>query len=139
MNMINLTNSLTHLLSTHTSLLTSLLTSLEQTQHGALARHSRATADLVYTRATLLGLQAKVHTFAHPPPEEFVRALREFKRVQGSGEKALRDREALAKRELELYERAGKSGMRDLAARKEWLGGVIGRTEREIEKLGEGV
>lgn len=84
----------------------------------------------------MLNLQSKIHTFSNPPPPEFVAALKEFKRQQGSGEKALRDRESLAKRELELYERAGERGMRDLARRKVGLEKEIERMEREIEKLG---
>lgn len=93
---------------------------------------------MLHTRATVLGLQAKIHTFSHPPPAEFVAALKEFKKQQGSGEKALKNREALAKKELEAYERAGEKGMKDLARRKEYLANEIARIELEIEKLGRG-
>jgi len=86
----------------------------------------------------MLGLQAKIHTFAHPPPAEFVSALKAFKKQQGSGEKALRDREELARRALELYGRAGERGMRDLAGRKEWLVREIAQMESEIGKLEDG-
>ncbi|KAF1944267.1 hypothetical protein EJ02DRAFT_452636 [Clathrospora elynae] len=134
----SLTNSLSTLLATHSSLLSTSIKILEQTQHGSLSRHTKSSADLQHTRATLLGLQAKTHTSAHPPPAEFVAALKEFKRCQKSGEKALRDRESLARRELELYERAGLKGMRDLAVRKEFLSNDVARTEREINKLERG-
>lgn len=70
----------------------------------------------------LLGLQAKIHTLLHPPPAEFVDALKEFRKGLGGGKRALWDREALARRELELYGKAGEKGMRDLARRKEGLG-----------------
>ncbi|KNG50044.1 galactosyl transferase [Stemphylium lycopersici] len=135
---MHLTHSFSTLLSTHTTLLTLAIKSLEQTQQGALARHTKSTAELLHTRATLLGLQAKIHSVSHAPPAEFLAALREFKKKQGSGERALRDREALAKRELELYERAGAKGMRDLAARKVWLGGEVERVEGEVGKLERG-
>lgn len=74
----------------------------------------------------------------HAPPPEFVAALKEFKKSQGSGEKALRDREGMARRELELYKRAGEKGMRDLAKRKEWLVSEIGGVEAEASKLENG-
>lgn len=75
---------------------------------------------------------------AHPPPADFVAALRQFKKLQGSGEKALSDREQLARRELDLYGKAGEKGMRDLARRKAWVVGEIGRVEGEIAGLGVG-
>jgi hypothetical protein len=133
---IHLTNTTTTLLTTHLTLLTTSIRILEQIQHGALSRHTKSSAELLQMRATVLGLQAKMHTLTHPPPAEFVAALKEFRKAQGSGEKALRDREALARQELELYERAGEKGMRDLAKRKVWLESEIGGVEGEIEKLG---
>ncbi|KAF1917180.1 hypothetical protein BDU57DRAFT_557231 [Ampelomyces quisqualis] len=135
---IDLTNTMSALLTTHLSLLSTSIRILEQTQHGALARHTKSSAELLHARATVLGLQAKLHTFAHPPPPEFVAALKEYKKAQGTGEKALKDREALARRELELYEKAGGKGMRDLAGRKVWLESEIRNVEGEIEKLGNG-
>lgn len=132
---IQLTNTISALLTTHLSFLTTSIRILEQTQHGALARHTKSSAELLHMRATVLGLQAKIHTFSHPPPPEFVAALKEFKKAQGSGEKALRDREALSMRELELYEKAGEKGMRDLAKRKQWLMGEMDDVEREIRRL----
>lgn len=132
---IQLINTMSALLTAHLSFLTTSIRILEQTQHGALARHTKSSAELLHTRATALGLQAKIHTFSHPPPPEFVAALKEFKKAQGSGEKALRDREALAKRELELYEKAGEKGMRDLAKRKQWLMGEMEDVESEIRRL----
>ena len=125
---LQLTHTLTTLLTTHLTLLTTTLRILERTQHGALARHTRSTAELLHTRSTLLGLQAQIHTLAHPPPVEFLAALKSYRAQQGGVEKALRDREALARRELDLYGQAGERGMRDLAGRK----GVL---EREIEKV----
>ncbi|USP81009.1 uncharacterized protein yc1106_08283 [Curvularia clavata] len=136
---LHLTHSFTTLLATHSTLLSAAIKILEQTQQGALARHTRSSAELLHTRATLLSLQAKIHSFSHPPPAEFVAALKQFKKSQGSGEKALRDREALARQELELYERAGERGMRDLAKRKEWLVAEVRRVEEEIGKLERGV
>lgn len=135
---LSLTNTISTLLTTYLSLLSASVKILEQTQHGLLPRHSKSSAELLHTRATALGLQAKIHTFSHPPPTEFVIALKAFKKQQGSGEKALRDREALARRELELYEREGEKGMRDLARRKEFLTGEGERIEEEIGKLEHG-
>lgn len=132
---IDLTNTMSAMLTTHLSLLSTSIRIIEQTQHGALARHTKSTAELLHARATVLGLQAKIHTLAHPPPPEFVAALKEYKKAQGTGEKALKDREALARRELELYEKAGEKGMRDLAGRKVWLESEIRGVEGEIEKL----
>jgi hypothetical protein len=135
---IHLTNTSTALLITHLTLLTTSIRILEQTQHGALARHTKSSAELLHMRATVLGLQAKMHAIAHAPPAEFVAALKAYRNAQGSGEKALRDREALAKQGLELYERAGEKGMRDLAKRKGWLVAEILGVEGEIEKLNAG-
>ncbi|KAF2130709.1 hypothetical protein P153DRAFT_274627, partial [Dothidotthia symphoricarpi CBS 119687] len=129
---ITLINTASSLLATHRSLLESSIRILEQTQHGALARHTKSRAELLHSRATLLGLQAKIHACSHPPPAEFVAALKEFRRLQGVGEKALRNREALARSELALYERAGEKGMRDLARRKGELEREIGRVEGEV-------
>jgi hypothetical protein len=132
---INLTNTASTLLSTHLNLLSASIRILEQTQHGALARYTKSSAELVHTRATILGLQSKIHMLTHAPPPEFVAALKEFKKSQGSGEKAMKDREGMARRELELYERAGEKGMRDLAKRKEWLASEISNVEAEVSKL----
>jgi hypothetical protein len=132
---VHLTDTTTTLLTTHLSLLSTGIRILEQTQHGALARHTKSSAELLHTRATVLGLQAKIHTFTHPPPPEFIAALKEFKKSQGSGEKALRDREALARRELELYAKAGERGMLDLSKRKTWLDAEITGIQSEIERL----
>lgn len=135
---LNLTNTLSTLLSTHLTLLTTSIRILEQTQHGALARHTKSSAELLHARATVLGLQAKIHSVAHPPPAELIAALKEFRKQQGSGEKALRDREGLARRELELYSKAGEKGMLDLAGRKKWLGSETAQVEEEIKKLERG-
>lgn len=135
---IALTNTLTTHLSTHLTLLTHAIHVLELTQHGSLSRHTRSSAELLHTRSSLLSLQAKLHTFTHPPPAEFMAALKEFRRQQGSGEKKLKDRESLARRELELYGKAGEKGMRDLARRKGVLLGEIERCEAEVGKLERG-
>ncbi|KAH8717122.1 hypothetical protein GQ44DRAFT_751892 [Phaeosphaeriaceae sp. PMI808] len=135
---IELSNITSTLLATHLHLLSTSIRIMEQTQHGALARHTKASAELLHTRATLLALQAKIHTFSHPPPPEFVSALKEFRKSQGTGEKALRDRESLARQEIELYEKAGEKGMRDLAKRKEYLVSETQKVEEEISKLERG-
>jgi hypothetical protein len=135
---IDLANTTSTLLHTHLTLLKTSIRILERTQHGALARHTKSSAELLHLRATVLGLQAKMHTISHPPPPEFVAALKEFKKQQGSGEKGLKDREALARRELELYGKAGEKGMRDLARRKGVLEREIARMKGEIEKLERG-
>lgn len=132
---LQLTHSFSLLLAAHSALLTAAIQALEQTQQGALARHTRSSAELLHARSVVLGLQAKIHSYSHAPPAEFVAALKQFRRAQGSGERALKDREALANRELELYERAGDKGMRDLAARKMWLVDEVQRVEAEIGKL----
>ena len=131
----DLANTAVSYLATHRQLLETSIRILEQTQHGSLARRTKSSAELLHTKATLLGLQAKIHTISRPPPAEFVAALKEFKKQQGSGEKALRDREAIARKELELYERAGGKVMRDLAKRKAVLMGEIKRVEGEVRKL----
>ncbi|KAH6618922.1 hypothetical protein C7974DRAFT_401142 [Boeremia exigua] len=133
-----LTNALTSLLSLHRQILETSVRILEQTQHGSLARHTKARAELLHSRATLLGLQARCYTFGHPPPAEFVSALKEFRKSQGSGERALRDREALARQSLKLYEQAGEKGVRELAKRKAYLDAETGRMEDEIEALERG-
>jgi hypothetical protein len=74
----------------------------------------------------------------HPPPAEFVDALKEFRKGLGGGKRALWDREALARRELELYGKAGEKGMRDLARRKEGLVKEVERVEAEVSKLEKG-
>jgi uncharacterized small protein (DUF1192 family) len=51
---------------------------------------------------------------------------------------ALKDREALARQALDLYEKAGDKGMRDVARRAKFLQAEIKRTEAEIEKLERG-
>ena len=133
-----LTNNLTSLLSLHKSVLETSIRIIEQTQHGSLSRHTQARVSLLHSRATLLGLQAKCYTFGHPPPAEFVAALKEFRKKQGTGERALRDREELAKQGLRLYEQAGEKGVRELAKRKAVLEGEIGRIMRDIESLERG-
>lgn len=133
-----LTNTLTTLLTLHKQVLETSIGILEQIQHGSLARHTKARAELLHSRATLLGLQARCWTFGHPPPAEFVSALKEFRRSQGSGERALRDREQLARQSLKLYEQAGEKGIRELARRKKVLESEMGRMEGEIESLERG-
>lgn len=71
----------------------------------------------------------------HPPPAEFVDALRNYKASQGSTENGLKNREALAKKTLELYEKAGERAMRDIAKRALYLKKEIESTRGEIEKL----
>ncbi|KAH6841383.1 hypothetical protein AA0119_g9366 [Alternaria tenuissima] len=134
----HLTNTLTTLLNTHSTLLSTSIKILEQTQQGALARHTKSSAELLQTKAILLGLQAKIHTLLHPPPPEFVDALKEYRKGLGGGKRALWDREALARRELELYGKAGEKGMRDLAKRKKGLAEEAERIEAEISKLQRG-
>jgi len=129
---LHLINALSTTLSTHLALLKTSIRILEQTQHGALARQTRSSADLLHSRSILLGLQAQLHMLTHPPPAEVIAALKQFKKMQGSGEKALKDREQLAKRELDLYRRAGEKGMRDLARRKVSVVAEIARVEGEI-------
>jgi hypothetical protein len=64
-----------------------------------------------------------------------VDALKEYRKGLGGGKRALWDREALARRELELYGKAGEKGMRDLARRKEGLAKEVERVEAEVKKL----
>ena len=133
-----LTDNLTSLLSLHKQTLETSIRILEQTSHGSLARYTKARAELLHSRATLLGLQARCYSFGHPPPAEFVAALKEFRKSQGSGERALRDREALARQSLRLYEQAGEKGIRELAKRKAYLDAEMARMEREIIDLERG-
>lgn len=135
---LHLANTAYAVLTTHRTLLQTSIRILEQTQHGTLTRTTKSRAEHLHARAALLGLQARIHTHTHPPPAEFVAALKNFKAEQGASEKGLRDREALARRELELYRGAGEKGMRDLARRKVWLRGEIERVEAEIGSLERG-
>ncbi|KAJ4297674.1 hypothetical protein N0V90_005568 [Kalmusia sp. IMI 367209] len=135
---VHLANTARALLDLHLSLLQTSILILERTQHGALARATSTHAEHIAARASLLGLQARIHTHTHPPPAEFVAALKRFRAEQGSSEVRLRDREGLARRTLELYGKAGERGMRDLAGRKEVLLGEIRRIEVEIEGLESG-
>jgi hypothetical protein len=135
---LHLINSASALLLTHSSLLSASIRILEQTQHGALSRHTKSSAEFLHTKATLLGLQARIHMLSHPPPAEFVTALKEFKKSQGSGERSLKDRESLAKSELRAYTAAGEKGMKDLAKRKAYLVEEVGRTQQEVGKLERG-
>lgn len=50
----------------------------------------------------------------------------------------MRDREALARQSLKLYEMAGEKGVRELARRKRVLGAEMERMEGEIEGLERG-
>ncbi|KAF1962911.1 hypothetical protein CC80DRAFT_461335 [Byssothecium circinans] len=133
-----LANMMFDFLTLHREVLTTSISIIEQTQHGSLARHTKAKAEALHARATVLGLQARIHSLVHPPPAAFLAALKKFKESQGSSEARLRDREALARRALELYEKAGAKGMADLARRKEWVLGEKGRIEEEIGGLERG-
>lgn len=135
----HLANLAVDMLTAHRQLLESLVLILEQTQYGALARHTKARSEALNTRATVLGLQARIHTFTHPPPAPFLAALKNFKAQQGSSESRLKNREGLARRALELYAKAGEKGMRDLAMRKEWIAGEMERMSGEIAGLEKGV
>lgn len=93
---------------------------------------------IFYVYMTTLIRENRIHSHTHPPPPEFVAALKNFKASQGTSEAKLKDREALAKRALDLYGKAGEKGMRDLARRKEVLLGEISRMEDEIVNLEQG-
>lgn len=131
----HLANTAYAFLMLHLQLLQTVILILERTQHGTLARATTTRAENAAARASLLGLQAKVHAHAHPPPEEFLRALKKFRADQGSNQARLRDRGGLAARALDLYGRAGEKGMRDLAGRKCLLLSEIERMEKEIQGL----
>lgn len=64
--------------------------------------------------------------------------MKEFRKKQGTGERALRDREELTRQSLRLYEQAGEKGIRELAKRKAVLENEIGRIMRDIESLERG-
>lgn len=132
---LRLANTAYAVLSLHREVLETSIRILEQTQHGSLARAMKSKAELLNAQATVLGLQARIHTHSHPPPAEFVAALKNFKSSQGTSEAKLRDREGLARRTLELYERAGEKAMRDLAKRKEFLVGEMRQIEEQIGTL----
>lgn len=51
------------------------------------------------------------------------------------GERALRDREALAKQSLRLYGQAGEVGIKELAKRKMYLDAETRRIEGEVVSL----
>jgi len=64
--------------------------------------------------------------------------LKNFKASQGASEAALRDREGLAKKSLELYEKAGEKAMKDIAKRATFLREEKDRMQEEIAKLERG-
>lgn len=66
-----------------------------------------------------------------------MKALKGWRGDIAARERGLRDREGIARRTLELYERAGEKGMRDLAGRKAVLVGEVERVVREIGGLEE--
>ncbi|KAF2263171.1 hypothetical protein CC78DRAFT_286780 [Lojkania enalia] len=135
---VELANTAYTVLSMHRQMLESSIKILEQTMHGSLARATKAKAEHLHARSTALGLQARIHTLTHPPPNEFVNALGNYRASQGSTEVALKNRAALAKKALELYDRAGERAMRDIAKRATYLKGEIERTRGEIGKLERG-
>lgn len=132
---VDLANATHALLTLHLDVLQTAIRILEQTQHGTLARATKTKAELLHARATVLDLQARIHTHTHPPPAPFVAALKNFRDGQGSSEARLKDREGLALRTLELYAKAGEKAMKDLARRKEVLLEETARIEGEIERL----
>ncbi|KAF2730488.1 hypothetical protein EJ04DRAFT_45307 [Polyplosphaeria fusca] len=132
---VDLANTMYVVLDVHRRVLETGIKILEQTMHGSLARATKANSEHLEAKATALGLQARIHTQTHPPPTEFLNALKHYKASQGSTEAALRDREALANKTLELYEKAGEKAMRDIANRAQYLRSEISRTQTEIGKL----
>jgi hypothetical protein len=135
---VHLANTAYAVLSIHRQVLENSIRILEQTMHGSLARATKAKAEFLHSRATLLGLQARIHTLMHPPPAEFVAALKNYKASQGSSERELKDREAMARKALELYDKAGEKALKDIARRAVYLRQEIARTEDEIERLERG-
>ncbi|KAF2658443.1 hypothetical protein K491DRAFT_269548 [Lophiostoma macrostomum CBS 122681] len=134
----NLANLAYEVLSMHRQVLESSIQILEQTMHGSVARHTKTKAELLHSKATLLGLQARIQTLTNPPPAQFVTALRGLKASQASTSAALRDRQVMAKRALELYEKAGEKAMQDIARRAGYLRDEIQRTEGEVRGLEHG-
>lgn len=92
----------------------------------------------VLTLQRLLRQYYRIHTHAHPPPAEFVLALKNFRASQGASEAALRDREDLARKSLELYEKAGEKAMKDIAKRAIYLREETERMQEEVQKLEQG-
>jgi hypothetical protein len=64
--------------------------------------------------------------------------LKNFKASQGANEAALRNREGLARKSLELYEKAGEKAMKDIAKRATFLREEKDRMREEIAKLERG-
>ncbi|KAF2272848.1 uncharacterized protein EI97DRAFT_405510, partial [Westerdykella ornata] len=134
----DLANTAHDVLTLHRQVLETSIRILEQTMHGSLSRGVKARAEVVRAQSALLGLQARIHTLTHPPPPEFVAALKNYRAVQRQERNALKDREALARQTLELYDKAGEKGMRDAARRAKVLQAEIQRTKAEIERLERG-
>ncbi|ORY18741.1 hypothetical protein BCR34DRAFT_621267 [Clohesyomyces aquaticus] len=135
---VDLANTAFRVLDLHRRVLEVSIQILEQTMHGALARSAKARAELLGSKAAVLGLQARIHTLTHPPPPEFLTALRNFKTQQKVTEKELKDREGLARKALELYDKAGDKAMRDAARRAEYLRTEIEKTKEDIARLERG-
>ncbi|KAF2005099.1 hypothetical protein P154DRAFT_551557 [Amniculicola lignicola CBS 123094] len=135
---VSLANTAYRVLDVHRQVLETAIRILEQTMHGSLARSAKAKAEYLHARASLVGVQARLHTLTHPPPSEFLAALKNYKASQGSTEAALKDREALARTALDLYEKAGEKAIQDIAKRAEYLRKEIERMNEEVEKLERG-
>jgi galactokinase len=74
----------------------------------------------------------------HPPPPEFLAALRGLKNHRASSESALKDRETLARKTLENYDKAGAKAMLDIARRAQHLQREKQRVEAEVARLENG-
>ncbi|KAF2185252.1 hypothetical protein K469DRAFT_165170 [Zopfia rhizophila CBS 207.26] len=135
---VELANLAYKVLTTHRQVLETVIRILEQSKHGSISRATKTRAELLNSKAVALGLRARIHSLTHPPPPEFLQALRNFRSSQESTEQVLLDRESLAKKALEHYEKAGSKAMLDIARRAEYLRKEIARTEAEIGKLERG-
>ncbi|KAF1836875.1 hypothetical protein BDW02DRAFT_637620 [Decorospora gaudefroyi] len=131
-----LIQTFTTTLQTHTHLNKTYIRTQEQTQHGALSRHTRSSADLIHARATLLRIQADIHALVHAPPLQIVRGVGKGLRAE---ERALTEREGLARRALEVYGGVGARGVRELAGRKRGVEREVERVEGEVRGLEGGL
>jgi len=124
-----LSNTLSALLSTHTTHLSTLIRHLELHTHGTLSRHTSARA--AYLSTVAAGLDAKLRILALQARQAIYtpavqRALTAYSAHLRDYRSRLRDREEMLRQELALYDDVGGEGLKECARR-------YGVVEREVE------
>ncbi|KAF2202068.1 hypothetical protein GQ43DRAFT_414419 [Delitschia confertaspora ATCC 74209] len=132
---IELSNLAYQVLNLHRQVAETVIYILESTMCGSIARANKARAELLGNRAKSIELQSRIHTLTHPPPRDFLVALKGFKGDLEKRERELRDREHLTRGSLAMYDRAGRKVLLDIARRKEFLVREIEGVWGEVRRL----